>query len=275
MSRVSVAEHLNLSMFVARGMLRKLVGRATAHPARPSAVCHQQDRPPGDLAAGFAHFRRDPGERDLCRPFRVRRQGRGLRRRLAVRGNAAVRRLGRGAARVSAGCATCGPPIPASPAPMRARWSTNGSRWRAATTPSPGVPKCMARRIISWLTQATLVLDDSDVRFYRRFMRSLTRQVRHLRRTVIRCARRRAATAGRDRAHLCGTLHGRPGAAHQRRDQAPVGGAAAADPARRRPYQPQSRRAGRTPGRSPAAAPGVQRAQHSAAASVAQRHRPA
>ena len=32
MSRVSVAEHLNLSMFVARGMLRKLVGRATAIP---------------------------------------------------------------------------------------------------------------------------------------------------------------------------------------------------------------------------------------------------
>ena len=42
-------------------------------------------------------------------------------------------------------------------------------------------PEVMARRIISWLTQATLVLDDSDVRFYRRFMRSLTRQVRHLR----------------------------------------------------------------------------------------------
>ena len=41
-----------------------------------------------------------------------------------------------------------------------------------------------ARRIISWLTQSTLVLDDSDVRFYRRFLRSLTRQVRQLRHMV-------------------------------------------------------------------------------------------
>ena len=42
----------------------------------------------------------------------------------------------------------------------------------------------MARRIISWLSQATLVLDDADARFYRRFLRSLTRQVRYLRRTL-------------------------------------------------------------------------------------------
>ncbi len=42
----------------------------------------------------------------------------------------------------------------------------------------------VARRVISWLSQAPLVLDDFDVRFYRRFLRSLTRQVRHLRHTV-------------------------------------------------------------------------------------------
>jgi len=42
----------------------------------------------------------------------------------------------------------------------------------------------VARRVISWLSQAPLVLDDSDVKFYRRFLRSLTRQVRHLRHTV-------------------------------------------------------------------------------------------
>ena len=40
----------------------------------------------------------------------------------------------------------------------------------------------VARRIMSWLSQAPLVLNDADVRFYRRFMRSLTRQVRYLRR---------------------------------------------------------------------------------------------
>ncbi len=42
----------------------------------------------------------------------------------------------------------------------------------------------IARRVISWLSQAPLVLDESDARFYRRFLRSLTRQVRHLRHSV-------------------------------------------------------------------------------------------
>src|SRR5499426_553234 len=45
-------------------------------------------------------------------------------------------------------------------------------------------PEVTARRIISWISQAPLVLDDSDVRFYRRFLRSLTRQVRQLRHTA-------------------------------------------------------------------------------------------
>jgi uncharacterized heparinase superfamily protein len=45
-------------------------------------------------------------------------------------------------------------------------------------------PEVVSRRLISWLSQATLILDDADVRFYRRFLRSLTRQVRFLRGTV-------------------------------------------------------------------------------------------
>src|SRR5437660_10760074 len=44
-------------------------------------------------------------------------------------------------------------------------------------------PDLVARRIISWLCQAPLVLHDADMRFYRRFLRNLTRQVRYLRRT--------------------------------------------------------------------------------------------
>src|ERR1700732_2291855 len=39
-------------------------------------------------------------------------------------------------------------------------------------------PEIVARRIISLLCQATLILDDADLRFYRRFLRALTRQVR-------------------------------------------------------------------------------------------------
>jgi uncharacterized heparinase superfamily protein len=45
-------------------------------------------------------------------------------------------------------------------------------------------PEVVTRRLISWLSQATLILDDSDVRFYRRFLKSLARQVRFLRSTA-------------------------------------------------------------------------------------------
>jgi uncharacterized heparinase superfamily protein len=41
-------------------------------------------------------------------------------------------------------------------------------------------PDLVARRIISWLCQAPLVLHDADMKFYRRFLRNLTRQVRYL-----------------------------------------------------------------------------------------------
>lgn len=44
-------------------------------------------------------------------------------------------------------------------------------------------PDIVARRVMSWLSQAPLVLHEADARFYRRFIRSLTRQVRYLRRT--------------------------------------------------------------------------------------------
>src|SRR5947208_4247049 len=56
---------------------------------------------------------------------------------------------------------------------LQAGWDTTES-WR---------PDLVARRIISWLCQAPLVLHDADMRFYRRFLRNLTRQVRYLRRT--------------------------------------------------------------------------------------------
>jgi len=39
----------------------------------------------------------------------------------------------------------------------------------------------LSRRIVSWLSQAPFILQDADARFYRRFLRSLSRQVRYLR----------------------------------------------------------------------------------------------
>ncbi len=45
-------------------------------------------------------------------------------------------------------------------------------------------PDVASRRIISWLTQAPFVLQDADHDFYKRFMRSLAKQVRQLRRAA-------------------------------------------------------------------------------------------
>jgi uncharacterized heparinase superfamily protein len=56
---------------------------------------------------------------------------------------------------------------------LQGRWHPTG--WRT---------DILSRRIMSWLSQAPLVLQDADVRFYRRFIRSLTRQARHLRRVA-------------------------------------------------------------------------------------------
>ena len=42
----------------------------------------------------------------------------------------------------------------------------------------------LSRRILCWLSQSPFVLEDADPRFYRRYIRSLTRQVRYLRRML-------------------------------------------------------------------------------------------
>ncbi len=60
-------------------------------------------------------------------------------------------------------------------------WITLQGSWH----PLGWRPDVLSRRVISWLSQATLLLQDADVRFYRRFLRSLTRQVRYLRHTAV------------------------------------------------------------------------------------------
>ena len=75
----------------------------------------------------------------------------------------------------------------------------------------------LARRVISWISQAPLILQDVDAPFYRRFMRSLTQAGALPAPQRVRSARRRAASAGHDRADVCDAVHGQPGAAHQAR----------------------------------------------------------
>jgi len=42
----------------------------------------------------------------------------------------------------------------------------------------------LSRRILCWLSHAPFILQDADTRFYRRFIRNLSRQVRYLRRAL-------------------------------------------------------------------------------------------
>src|SRR6476469_8868843 len=60
-------------------------------------------------------------------------------------------------------------------------WIANPSRKR----PLERRADVLARRVISLLSQAPLVLGDSDGKFYRRYLRGLTREIRYLRYTML------------------------------------------------------------------------------------------
>jgi uncharacterized heparinase superfamily protein len=60
-------------------------------------------------------------------------------------------------------------------------WTSNPSRRR----PLERRADVLARRVISLLSQAPLVLSDSDGKFYRRYLRGLTREIRYLRYAMI------------------------------------------------------------------------------------------
>jgi uncharacterized heparinase superfamily protein len=59
-------------------------------------------------------------------------------------------------------------------------WITLQGRWH----PLGWRLDILSRRVLCWLSQAPFVLQDADARFYRRFTRSLARQVRYLRRRL-------------------------------------------------------------------------------------------
>jgi uncharacterized heparinase superfamily protein len=59
-------------------------------------------------------------------------------------------------------------------------WITLQGAWH----PLAWRPDVLARRLTAWFSHAPLILHDADDRFYRRFLRSIARQVRYLRHTV-------------------------------------------------------------------------------------------
>jgi uncharacterized heparinase superfamily protein len=183
MSRVSIAERTRLSVFVARGLVRRLTGRVTTHPlvGWPSTLS-KADRlliAPQDLRtadatraaeiySGRFAFAGKVVTCDSRSPFQI----------VPPSEDWAVALFGFGWLRHLRA---------ADSAISRAHARALVDEWIALSSSQDAIgwrPDVVARRVISWLSQAPLVLDDTDVRFYRRFLRCLTRQVRHLRRAL-------------------------------------------------------------------------------------------
>jgi uncharacterized heparinase superfamily protein len=182
MSRVSVAEHTRLSVFLGRSLLGKLISRVGGHalvnwsfPAKTDRlVISPQDLRTADatraseIYAGRFVFAGKVVTSDARSPFEITPPSQDWA--IALLGFGWLRHLRAADSGITRANARA----------LVDEWITSHS----AMEPIAWRPEVLARRIISWLSQATLLLDDSDVRFYRRFIRSLTRHVRHLRRIV-------------------------------------------------------------------------------------------
>ena len=183
MARVSVAEGTRLSVFLARGLLGRVTSRVTAHPIvnwpfsfgkADRIVIAPQDLRTSDatraseIYAGRFAFAGKVVTCDSRSPFEMAPPSEDWA--AALFGFSWLRHLRAAQSGITRANARA----------LVDEWITlNRSHdpiaWRADV---------VARRVMSWLSQAPLVLDDADAQFYRRFLRSLTRQVRHLRHTV-------------------------------------------------------------------------------------------
>src|SRR5579863_6596892 len=183
MARVSIANHAKLSWLLLRGGLRRLAGRLNGHPLlRWSFIPLKPDRlliAPQDLrttdatraseiyAGRFAFagkivicdtrsvFEMEPPSEEWATAL----LGFGWLRHLRAADSAITRANARA---------------------LIEEWIAVQGSWH----PLGWRPDVLSRRIIAWLSQATLVLQDADAGFYRRFLRSLVRQVRYLRHTA-------------------------------------------------------------------------------------------
>jgi uncharacterized heparinase superfamily protein len=183
MSRVSVADNARLSWLLLRGGLRQAVGRLNGHPLlrwplpqlkADRLLIASQDLRTADatrateiysgrfafagkvvICDGRSIFEMEPPSDEWATVL----LGFGWLRHLRAAESAITRANGRA---------------------LVDEWITLQGSWH----PIAWRPDVLSRRIIAWLSQAPLVLQDADVRFYRRFLRSLVRQVRYLRHTA-------------------------------------------------------------------------------------------
>jgi uncharacterized heparinase superfamily protein len=183
MARVSIANQAKLSWLLLRGGLRQLIGRLNGHPAvRWPIVPLKADRlviapqelrtaDPTRAAEIYAGRFAFVGKVVVC-------DGRTIFEMAPPSEEWATSLLGFGWLRHLRA---------ADSAITRANARALVDEWIAAQGawhPLGWRPDVLSRRVISWLSQAPLLLQDADMRFYRRFMRSLVRQVRYLRHTA-------------------------------------------------------------------------------------------
>ena len=183
MSRVAVANHAKLSWLLLRGAMRQLAGRVNGHPLlRWPILPLKADRlliAPQDLRTADATRASEiysgrfafAGKVVVC-------DGRSMFEMEPPSDEWAAALLGFGWLRHLRAAESA--ITRANARALVDEWITLQGSWH----PLAWRPDVLSRRIISWLSQATLMLQDADVRFYRRFLRSLVRQVRYLRHTA-------------------------------------------------------------------------------------------
>ncbi len=191
MARGAFGDHLRLAGLLLRGAARQLAGRVTGHPLLrwplPPFRADQLLIAPPDLRTADATLASEiysgrfafAGKVVIC-------DGRSIFEMEPPSEEWAVALLGFGWLRHMRAADSA--ITRANARALVDEWITLQGSWHALAWR----PDVVSRRVIAWLSQAALVLQDADVRFYRRFLRSLTRQVRYLRHTA-RDARRGVA----------------------------------------------------------------------------------
>jgi len=183
MARVSVANRAKLAWLVLRGELRRLTGRLNGHPAvRWRIIPLTADRlliAPQDLRTADPTLASEvysgrfafAGKVVVCDSRSIfEMQPPSEEWATALLGFGWLRHLRAGDSGIGRANARA----------LVDEWITVQGAWH----PVGWRPDVLSRRIISWLSQAPLLLQDADIRFYRRFLRSLIRQIRYLRHTA-------------------------------------------------------------------------------------------
>ncbi len=183
MSRASVANHAKLSWLLLRGAMRRLAGRVNGHPfLRWPLIPLKADRlliAPQDLRTADATRASEIYSGRFAFAGKVViGDGRSVFEMEPPSDEWAAGLLGFGWLRhlraAQSGITR------ANARALVDEWIALQGSWH----PIAWRPDVLSRRIISWLSQSTLVLQDADARFYRRYLRSLVRQVRYLRHTA-------------------------------------------------------------------------------------------